>query len=162
MVFFQLPLIDADTTIGDTVTLLREFGVWALIIEVKPDNFCLVDFRDLVTAPDQSQPLSAADSLPILALKDLPDALSMNRAQFHAAMSERRHEYAVREGGEDTADVFAVSEELATVFMGDAPGKRCTRPNKPAAMSSRQWYHYYPPMTPSASGTCSEDGSTLR
>ena len=162
MVFFDLPLVDPRTRITDAAAFLNEVGVWALIIQIQPDNFRLIDFRDLVAATDPSLPLSAADHEPVLAFKDIPDLGSMNAERFRAAMGERQHQFVVRDGSDDTADVVAISKHLADIYLGDTPGKRCTRPNKPAGMPSRQWYHYYPPMTPSPAETCSEDGSVLR
>jgi hypothetical protein len=161
VVLFQLPIIPSDTSIGEAVAMLRDFGVWALIIRAD-DGFRLIDYRDLVAAPEPSQPLSAADFVPALDLNDLPDPPgSMNRARFREVMTEHGREFAVRESAEHTADVLAVSPELPTIYLSPAPGKRCTRPNRPDGTPNRAWYHYYPPLAPGAAGTCAEDGSPL-
>lgn len=163
MVLFSLPLLDARVSISDAVEFLNEVGVWGLVIQLEPDKFRLIDFRDLVAEPDPSLPLSAADSEAVLAFKDIPNLEAMNRDLFQAAMRERQHAFVVREASqEDTADVVTIAQDLAETYLGDAPRKRCTRPNKPTGTPSRQWYHSVPPMTPNANGICTEDGSAVR
>jgi hypothetical protein len=156
MMQLDLPIIGLGTTVGGARDLMQRGQRWALAVRLGGGRFGLLDYRDITEAAPESR-LRPDDIAPLF------DAsrLTLRGGEVEDMLLFHAHAFAALAPQGDVLPVITISERLGGAYLGGSPGQRCTHPGKPPGVSNRQWYHYYPPLTPGPAGTCAIDGSPL-
>ncbi|MFN2407678.1 MAG: hypothetical protein ABR594_16640 [Pyrinomonadaceae bacterium] len=141
MLDFELPLISGNTTISDAIAEAVDANKSGLLYEVAPGQLRLVHYYGLIqAAKDQgSMPLKDVVFEPVIDIETVP----ITQIFSHLTNEHRRFGFKGLQAA-GLVRVFSISEDFGYPYAVVAPGRRCTRPNKPSHKSPREWYHYPP------------------
>jgi hypothetical protein len=111
------------------------------VLKTKSGGLRLVHYRDLVGASRNNMAINKVDFVPILKVgRKKTVALQFDTVRIAGL------KFGYRGATGDTANLLSVRETFAKRYLGLSGGSRCSRPNKPATVPDRDWYHYYPPQ----------------
>jgi hypothetical protein len=147
MLDFELPFLSGSNSIRTALAETIEADKSGLLYETSSGELRLARYDDIVKALNSG----------ITILEDLGEASSEPVIHVGTVSSEHYYERRVRaknkkfgfKGFEHgVARLFSVSERYGEQYISSNSGTRCKRPDKPANILPRDWYHYYPPQTP--------------
>lgn len=140
MLDFDLPVIRGNISISDAIAEAVDSQSPGLLYEVSPGELRLVHYYGLLQAAQNqiSAPLSSVFSEPVINIETVP------YLQIESYLTSHNQRFGFKGlQGTTIALLASVSEDYGNPYVGN-PGRRCTRPNKPAHLAPRQWYHYPP------------------
>ncbi len=141
MLHFELPLVTGKLTIDDALAETIESSTSGLVFERNPGNYRLVHFDKLVEASNEGKTLlDQVDWEPLITIESSQSHKSENLVRTAGLKFGF-----VGTAGPHIARLFSISESFGIPYTIGSSGTRCQRPNKPASVSPRDWFHYYPP-----------------
>jgi hypothetical protein len=153
---FNLPLITASVSASNALKRLIDARQSGVVLKTKSGDLRLVHYKSLVSAARNKTAIGKVDYVTILKVHGKKPAA----AHFDTVKSAGlKFGYLGAKGG--VANLLSVRETFAQTYTAPSAGRRCTRPNKPANKSDRQWYHYYPPEKPANAMVCVLCGSKI-
>lgn len=142
MLDFELPLVRGNITISDAIAEAVDSNKSGVLYEVQPGELRLVHYYSLLqaaTTQQSSAPLKSVVFEPVLNVQ------TVSEPQIYSTLTGAKLRFGFKRSmAVGMARMFSVSEDYGNPFAVVAPGRRCTRRNKPAHIAPRDWYHYPP------------------
>lgn len=143
MLDFELPLVRGNITIADAIKETIESNRSGVVFEVHPGELRLIHADSLLLSATNEQ--DSLESLKSVVFEPVMEAETVPDSQLFTFVSSANRKFGFKgmlEG--NIARVFSISETYGQPFAAASPGRRCTRPGKPANKSPQDWYHYPP------------------
>jgi hypothetical protein len=162
MLDFELPFLSGSNSIRVALAETIEADKSGLLYETSSGELRLARYDNIVKALKSG----------ITLLEDLGEASSEEVIHIETVPYEQCASYVRAErkrfgfkGFERSglAQLFSISETFGRPYTASNNGVRCQRPNRPTNVLERDWYHYYPPLTPYTPPpkTCNVCGSPI-
>jgi hypothetical protein len=137
---FDLPIVAANLSVNTALKAAIDARRSGVVLKTKSGGLRLVHYKDLAGASRSNMAIDKVDFVPILKVgRKKTVAL-----QFDAVKTAGL-KFGYRGATGDSANLLSVRETFAKRYISLSGGSRCSRPNKPANVPDRDWYHYYPP-----------------
>lgn len=162
MLDFELPFLSGSNSIRVALAETIEARKSGLLYETNSGELRLTRYADIVNALNSGvailEDLGEESSESVIHVETVPIVY----CESHVRAENKKFGFkGFQRGG--VALLFSVSERYGEQYISSNSGTRCKRPNKPANISARDWYHYYPPQTPYTPppNTCNVCGSPI-
>lgn len=156
---FDVPTAQTSTSIAYALADMFESQRPGVLLTADDGSLRLIHFGTLGHVAANRAVTIAIEAVPA---EHVLDATTFDMATAVAQAKKSRVRFALLGRSTMGARLVSVREDFAEAFISGSSGSRCTRPNKPPATASRDWYHYYPPTLLGSDPTkCRIDGSPI-
>lgn len=144
MLDFHLPFLSGSNSIKAALAETIEAGKSGLLYETESGELRIASYAVLIQALQggvcRLEELEEESFEPVVPIVKVPPEACVR--VISAAQRRFGFKGFVTDG---IAQLVSVSELLAGPYNAFTTGTRCKRPDRPAHILPRDWYHYYPP-----------------
>ena len=143
MMRFQLDVLPASTELKAAFAHLYEKKQSGLVVATGTGDFRLISFDHMTEAlAHGAERLENVNGQHLLSLDGIA------QSDHDETLRKMGATIGLITAGGEMADLFSVSESIASRLTWASSVLRCDRPGKPAGRTAQSWYHYYPPNNP--------------